>query len=104
MKSLSFDEKNHEYRLISDDGSVAIMPSVTQIASSVTGKDLSGIDPAILSAATERGNSVHLDVQHGTCLTDEGQWIEKQINRKDYVFEMMDYSARQRISSTGQSS
>lgn len=84
MPNLSYNDERHEYTL---DGTV--VPSVTQIVQAVTGKDLSGIPAKVLKAARDRGNRIHADVEAGTLETEEGRWIEKQINRDTCQFEKM---------------
>lgn len=83
MRSLSFNEELHEYRV---DG--ISVPSVTQIVQAVTGKDLSKIPAKTLKAAGERGTAIHSDVELGTLESEEAQWIEQQIDRAGCEFEL----------------
>jgi len=87
MKTLSFNKEYHYYELELDDGNIEILPSVTQIASAVTGKDLSSIPADILQEATDRGNAIHADVESGRYETPEGRWIGNQITKSPVVFE-----------------
>lgn len=74
MRTLSFDAASHTYTV---DG--AVVPSATEIAAKVTGKDVAKIPPAALAKARQRGQEIHEDVQHGTFATPEGAWIRKNI-------------------------
>lgn len=87
MKTLSFNEDYHYYELKLDNGNIEILPSVTQIASAVTGKDLSAIPHDVLQEATDRGNAIHKDVSTGEFKTPEGRWIKGLITSHSYVTE-----------------
>jgi len=87
MQRLSYSDELHEYRV---DG--IVVPSVTQIVEAVTGKDVSRVPPKILQAARERGIEIHKDIENGTLLTEEGQWIEKQIDRSKCQFEVQGFA------------
>jgi len=93
LKDLFFNEERHEYKLVDDTGRETTLPSVTQIASAVTGKDLSRVPAKVLAEASERGKSIHRDVEAGAMATKEGAWIEAQIDRQRTIFERMDYSS-----------
>jgi len=92
LKTLSFNEEAHEYTLVMDDGTEQVIPSVTQIASKVTGKDLSKIPQKILKAAGERGTKIHKAVQDGADCGDESYWIEQQIDREKCAFEQQSFA------------
>lgn len=92
MKDLIFNAERHEYKLVDDTGRETILPFVTQIASAVTGKDLSKVPAKVLAAAGERGTAIHRDVEAGTMATKEGAWIEQQIDRQRCIFERMDFT------------
>jgi len=87
MPRLSYNDEKHEYDLDS-----IVIPSVTQIAQAVTGKDLSKIPPKILQAARARGVEIHADVEEGTLKTREAQWINEQLSREACQFEVMGYA------------
>lgn len=70
MRTLSFEASSHTYTV---DG--AVVPSATEIAAKVVGKDMTKIPPAALAKARQRGQEIHEDVQRGTCATPEGTWI-----------------------------
>ena len=77
MQALSFDARTHVYTI---DGEV--LPSATEIAATVVGKDMTKIPPAVLAKARKRGQEIHEDVQNATgdlpqYTTPEGQWIGK---------------------------
>ncbi|MBU1081644.1 MAG: DUF1351 domain-containing protein [Spirochaetes bacterium] len=90
MKTLSYNDKVHEYKLVDDSGAETILPSVTQIASAVTGKNLSGIPKDVLEKARKRGNLIHADVDNRTFATPEGKWIKGQLPPL-YVTERSDF-------------
>ena len=50
MQALSFDARTHVYTI---DGEV--LPSATEIAATVVGKDMTKIPPAVLAKARKRG-------------------------------------------------
>ena len=83
-QNLSFDEETHIYKVAGTK-----LPSVTKIVAALTGKDLSGIPPAILEAAKNRGVAIHKDVENGTLQTEEGKWVEKHLVRENCQFEIM---------------
>jgi len=91
LKTLSFNEEAHEYTLVMDDGTEQVIPSVTQIASKVTGKDLSKIPQKILKAAGERGTKIHKEVQDNIDGGDESYWIGQQIDRERCAFEQQSF-------------
>lgn len=88
MKTLSFDKEQHTYTV---DGEV--IPSVTMIVKVVTGKDLSAIPEHILTAARERGEAIHRDVESGAFATDEGRWIKEQLPQGELEHEKAAYAA-----------
>lgn len=88
MKTLCYDDELHEYTSETDSAKIKV-PSVTRIVSALTGKDLSGIPPKILETARLRGNAIHEDVEKGRLETKEAQWIEKHLDRKRCMFEVM---------------
>lgn len=79
MKKLIYNDEQHEYRLAEDSGIETIIPSVTQIASAVTGKTMAGIPPEVLAEARKRGKAIHKDVEDRAFKTPEGKWIKSQI-------------------------
>lgn len=79
MKDIRFNSETHEYFLVEDAGNEVRLPSVTEIVTAVTGKDLSRIPKKVLEEARERGKMIHADVENRTFQTLEGQWIKKQL-------------------------
>jgi hypothetical protein len=80
MKKLTYNDELHEYRITDEDGVTEIVPSVTEIASKVTGKDFSRVPAADLLAAQERGKAIHKDVESRDLETPEGKWIATHID------------------------
>lgn len=86
MPNLSFDPESHVYTL---DGE--IIPSVSQIAAKVTGKDVSKIPAGVLDAARLRGLKIHKDVENGYRDTLEGQWISEQLKGTTWKHEQQTF-------------
>ncbi len=80
---LSFDEETHRYMV---DGATAT--SVSRIATQITGKSFAGVNPEILEAARIRGETIHAEVEHNTCLFSESQWISTIIEIPNCKFEI----------------
>jgi len=83
VKNLSFDQATHTYTIKGK-----AIPSVTQIASAVTGKSVSNIPPAVLAKATARGTAIHADVEGKAFETVEGAWIKAQLGDAEYSAEV----------------
>jgi hypothetical protein len=92
VKTISFYQELHEYCLTAEDGSFEIPPSASRIASAVTGKDLSRIPAATLKAATERGNSIHREVEARFLESRESVWVGRMIELSRYRSEVMGYA------------
>jgi hypothetical protein len=93
VKSLSFYPELHEYHLYDEDtGAFEIPPSASAIASAVTGKDLSRIPAATLKAATDRGNSIHREVETRFLESREATWVGRTIELSRYRSEVMGYA------------
>lgn len=85
-KDFFFNPVWHTYKLNGH-----IIPSVTKIIRTVTAQDLSHIPPDVLKRAADRGTAIHKEIETGVISSIEANWIEKQINRNNCVFEKMFY-------------
>lgn len=85
-KEFFFDPVWHTYKL-----NGRIIPSVTKIIRTVTAQGLSHIPPKNLQKAADRGTAIHKEIETGVISSIEANWIEKQINRNNCVFEKMFY-------------
>jgi hypothetical protein len=93
MKRLAYFSERHEYHLVDEDtGEFELVPSVSTIASAVTGKDVSRIPRRYLEEATRRGKEIHRDVQERTFATREAVWVNRSIDLSEYRSEVLGWA------------